>query len=95
MAALGYYTGPIDGIAGPRTIAAIKAAQKKYQLEVTGKSDDKLRSLLEAELKQRKEGGERKRNYWLTEMVVVGADFNFVGWADNHHSQMNCGLHYL
>jgi len=28
MAALGYYTGPIDGIAGPRTIAAVKAIQK-------------------------------------------------------------------
>jgi len=25
---LGYYTGPIDGIAGPRTHAAIKVAQK-------------------------------------------------------------------
>ncbi len=73
MAALGYYTGPIDGIAGPRTIAAIKAAQKKYQLEVTGKSDDKLRSLLEAELKQGKEGGDKEQ---------YGTDIEGVGIAD-------------
>ena len=73
MAALGYYTGPIDGIAGPRTIAAIKAAQKKYQLEVTGKSDDKLRSLLEAELKQGKEGGDKGQ---------YGTDLEGVGIAD-------------
>ena len=30
LAALGYYTGPVDGIAGPRTSAAIKSAQKDF-----------------------------------------------------------------
>ncbi|MEO1669960.1 MAG: peptidoglycan-binding domain-containing protein, partial [Cyanobacteria bacterium J06631_2] len=42
MASLGFYTGPIDGIAGPRTEAAIKAAQKNYGMEATGKSDQAL-----------------------------------------------------
>ncbi len=72
MAALGYYTGPIDGIAGPRTIAAIKAAQKKYQLEVTGKSDDKLRSLLQEELKQRKDGENGDKGQYGTDLEGVG-----------------------
>ncbi len=38
LAALGFYTGPIDGIAGPRMTAAIKSAQKAYGLTVSGKS---------------------------------------------------------
>ena len=54
LAALGFYSGPIDGIAGPRTTAAIKAAQKAYQLEVTGKADSKLVQRLYAELEETK-----------------------------------------
>ena len=42
LASLGFYTGPIDGIAGPRIKAAIKAAQKAYDMEVTGKSNEEL-----------------------------------------------------
>ena len=49
LASLGFYTGPIDGIAGPRTSAAIKAAQKAYEIDVTGKSDEALLEKLEAE----------------------------------------------
>lgn len=47
LTALGFYSGPIDGIAGPRTILAIKAAQKAYGLEVTGKSNQQLLSKLQ------------------------------------------------
>jgi glucose-6-phosphate dehydrogenase assembly protein OpcA len=47
LAALGYYTGPVDGIAGPRTKAAIKSAQKAFGLTVTGKSSDRLLSELQ------------------------------------------------
>lgn len=32
----GYYTGNVDGINGPKTIAAVKAFQKKYGLAVDG-----------------------------------------------------------
>lgn len=42
LTVLGFYSGPIDGIAGPRTVLAIKAAQKAYGLEVTGKSNQQL-----------------------------------------------------
>ena len=42
LASLGFYTGPIDGIAGPRIKAAIKAAQKAYDMEVTGKPNEEL-----------------------------------------------------
>lgn len=49
MSALGYYTGPIDGICGPRMNAAIQALQKNYGLPVTGKSDQALLSQLKAQ----------------------------------------------
>ncbi len=49
MASLGYYTGPIDGINGPRMNAAIQALQKNYGLPITGKSDDILLNKLKEE----------------------------------------------
>lgn len=39
---LGYYSGPIDGIAGPRTENAILAAQKALGMAATGKADEAL-----------------------------------------------------
>ena len=49
LASLGFYTGPIDGIAGPRTKAAIEAAQKEYGMDITGKSDKELLTKLQSE----------------------------------------------
>ncbi|NCO75223.1 MAG: glucose-6-phosphate dehydrogenase assembly protein OpcA [Cyanobacteria bacterium] len=49
LASLGFYTGPVDGIGGPRTTSAIKAAQKAYKLEVTGISTPELLTRLKAE----------------------------------------------
>lgn len=49
LASLGFYSGPIDGISGPKTEAAIKAAQKEYGLEVTGKSNSQLLEKLQSE----------------------------------------------
>jgi glucose-6-phosphate dehydrogenase assembly protein OpcA len=57
LAALGFYTGPIDGIAGPRTEAAIKAAQKAYSMDITGKSDAQLLAKLQAEFAKAKQEG--------------------------------------
>ena len=54
LAALGFYTGPIDGIAGPRNEAAIAAAQKAYSMEVTGKSSPELLTRLQTEYAQAK-----------------------------------------
>jgi peptidoglycan hydrolase-like protein with peptidoglycan-binding domain len=39
---LGYICGPVDGIAGPRTQAAVSAYQAQAGLAVTGKIDDDL-----------------------------------------------------
>jgi glucose-6-phosphate dehydrogenase assembly protein OpcA len=57
LAALGYYTGPIDGIAGPRTTAAIKSAQKAYKMEATGKSDADFLKKLQQDYQQAKADG--------------------------------------
>ncbi len=57
LATLGFYTGPVDGIAGPRTIAAIKSAQKAYEMEVTGKSNPALLDKLKAEFEKAKAEG--------------------------------------
>lgn len=46
LSALGFYTGPVDGIAGPRTTSAIKAAQKALGLEITGVSSPELMAKL-------------------------------------------------
>ncbi|MDB9311862.1 glucose-6-phosphate dehydrogenase assembly protein OpcA [Spirulina sp. CS-785/01] len=65
LAALGYYTGPIDGIAGGRTQAAIKAAQKDFELEVTGKSSpefvDRLKKRFQEITEQDKQTPENLR----------------------------------
>ncbi|MDY7014350.1 MAG: glucose-6-phosphate dehydrogenase assembly protein OpcA [Cyanobacteriota bacterium] len=55
LAALGFYTGPIDGIAGPRTTAAVQAAQKACGLETTGKSSSELLAKLQEEFAKVKE----------------------------------------
>ncbi|BBA79687.1 OxPPCycle protein [cyanobacterium endosymbiont of Rhopalodia gibberula] len=57
LATLGFYTGPVDGIAGPRTIAAVKSAQKAYEIEVTGKSSQALLDRLKKELEKAKAEG--------------------------------------
>jgi glucose-6-phosphate dehydrogenase assembly protein OpcA len=54
LASLGFYTGPIDGIAGPRIKAAIKAAQKAYGMETTGKANSTLLNKLQTEFVQAK-----------------------------------------
>jgi glucose-6-phosphate dehydrogenase assembly protein OpcA len=51
LARLGFYTGPIDGIDGPRTQAAIQAAQTTYEFaDVTGKTSPALLARLRQEL---------------------------------------------
>jgi glucose-6-phosphate dehydrogenase assembly protein OpcA len=50
LATLGYYTGPIDGIGGPRTEAAIRAAQTTYKLPISGHPSPQLLEQLRHEL---------------------------------------------
>lgn len=54
LASLGFYSGPIDGISGPKTKVAIEAAQKKYGMEVTGKSSEELLEKLQSEFSKAK-----------------------------------------
>jgi glucose-6-phosphate dehydrogenase assembly protein OpcA len=49
LAALGFYDGPIDGIHGPLTKAAITEAQKAYGLRVTGRVDSETLARLREE----------------------------------------------
>lgn len=46
LTAHGYPVGPIDGIVGPTTIAALKAFQKARGLEITGKTDGSTVAML-------------------------------------------------
>ena len=57
LAALGYYTGPIDGIIGPRMVAALKAAQKAYGLPRTGTADDATKARVREEYNERLKHG--------------------------------------
>jgi LysM repeat protein len=43
LRALGLYHGPIDGLVGPQTVAAIKDAQRRARLPVTGLADKRTR----------------------------------------------------
>lgn len=56
LAVLGFYKGPIDGISGPRTRAAIEAAQKAYNLPVTGMSNPDLLAQLRQEYAKQRSG---------------------------------------
>jgi soluble lytic murein transglycosylase-like protein len=46
LRALGLYHGPIDGLVGPQTVAAIGAAQRRVHLPVTGLADRRTRARL-------------------------------------------------
>ena len=54
LAMMGFYTGPVDGIDGPRTEAAIQAAQVTYRLEIDGRSSPELLTKLREGLAKRK-----------------------------------------
>jgi len=46
LRALGLYQGPIDGLVGPQTVAAIRKAQRRAHLPVTGLADKRTRATL-------------------------------------------------
>ena len=59
LAVICFYTGTIDGIVGPRTIAAIKSAEETYKLKVTGESSEEFILKLQSEFKQAKAKGQQ------------------------------------
>ncbi|MDX2099734.1 MAG: glucose-6-phosphate dehydrogenase assembly protein OpcA [Leptolyngbyaceae cyanobacterium bins.59] len=49
LATLGFYTGPIDGITGPRMKAALRAAQEAYGLPIDGLANPEILARLQEE----------------------------------------------
>ena len=91
LASLGFYRGPIDGIAGPRTESAIKAAQKAYELEVSGKSNPQLLSKLHEEfLKAKAEDKLTTEN--KTAAINYSPDLDTGGLADAIASSNPCRI---
>ncbi len=91
LAALGFYTGPIDGIAGPRTTAAIKSAQKAYEMETTGKSNTEFIHKLQTEFEQAKANGKLNEQ----QKVAAGSyspDLEGTGIADSIAAANPCRI---
>lgn len=80
LAVLGYYMGPIDGIEGPRTQAALEVAQKALGLEVTGKSNPETLARLKEEIA--KKGERLKVDGNGTTNTQYALDTSGAGFAD-------------
>ena len=81
LSALGFYSGPIDGITGPRTTSAIKAAQKAYGFEVTGTSSGELSARLKTEFDRQQAEGKIDSSA-TTPVLKYTVDFEGSGIAD-------------
>lgn len=78
LSALGYYSGPVDGIVGPRMFAALKAAQKAYGLPRTGKADEQTKAKLREEFRERSKNGATGN----TQQLEYSPDLEGAGIAD-------------
>ncbi|MBW4420368.1 MAG: glucose-6-phosphate dehydrogenase assembly protein OpcA [Myxacorys californica WJT36-NPBG1] len=90
LAMLGFYTGPIDGIDGPRTDAAIRAAQAAHSLPVTGKSSPELIEKLRSELAVR--NGKIPLSGSTEELPQYALDASGMGIADAIAAQNPCRI---
>lgn len=81
LASLGYYSGPVDGIVGPRMVAALKAAQKAYGLQRTGKADAVTKAKLHEEYTEKlNQGATTSSNE--RDRLQYSADIDGSGIAD-------------
>lgn len=89
LAALGFYSGPIDGIYGPRTDVALRAAQEAYGLpgEVRP-SPEMLAKLREALNKQRSQGAQANDD--AATLPRYALDARGAGFADAIAAQNPC-----
>jgi glucose-6-phosphate dehydrogenase assembly protein OpcA len=90
LATLGYYTGPIDGIGGPRTEAAIRSAQVAYGLPINGKSSPALLEKLRYELAVCR--GEIVEEGAACNISPYGMDSEGAGIADAIAAQSPCRI---
>ena len=90
LAALGFYTGPIDGIGGPRTEAAIRAAESSLGMKRDGKASpallEKLREALAKHKGKLVTDGEANRS------ASYALDAAGAGIADAIASQNPCRI---
>ena len=91
LTALGYYTGPVDGIAGTRTVAAIEAAQAAFEMEVTGKANPEFLTRLKAEFAKAK-AEDKLTPENLTAAISYSPDLQGVGVADAIASANPCRI---
>ena len=91
LAALGYYTGPIDGIAGSRTKAAIESAQTAFEMEVTGKSTPEFLNRLKEEFAKAK-AEDKLTAENKTAAISYSPDLQGVGVADAIASSNPCRI---
>lgn len=92
LAILGFYQGPVDGIAGPRTVAAIKAAQKAYDQPVTGKPDPQLLARLREEFAKVKQGEHAQTEDGAAMQLQYAVDMEGSGIADAIASANPCRI---
>jgi glucose-6-phosphate dehydrogenase assembly protein OpcA len=90
LAAQGFYSGPVDGIDGPRTDAAIQAAQKAYGLQVTGKTNPETLAKLREEFAKKR--GQPIPDNNETPLPQYALDARGSGFADAIASQNPCRI---
>jgi glucose-6-phosphate dehydrogenase assembly protein OpcA len=90
LATLGYYTGPIDGIGGPRTEAAVRAAQETYKLPINGHTSPQLIEQLRHELAICR--GEITADGAACSMSSYAMDAGGTGMADAIAAQNPCRI---
>jgi glucose-6-phosphate dehydrogenase assembly protein OpcA len=88
LAELGYYTGPIDGVDGPRTKAAIQVAQNQLGLIMNGRSSPELLVTLREQLTQR----HQQNGQTPVPAMSYALDAGGSGVADEVASQNPCRI---
>jgi glucose-6-phosphate dehydrogenase assembly protein OpcA len=88
LSELGYYKGPIDGIDGPRTKAAIQVAQTHLGLVTSGRSSPELLGTLREQLNSRRS----QQNQAPLPEVSYTLDAGSAGVADDVASQNPCRI---
>ncbi|NEQ20384.1 MAG: glucose-6-phosphate dehydrogenase assembly protein OpcA [Microcoleus sp. SIO2G3] len=81
LAALGFYSGPVDGIVGPRMVSALKAAQKAYGLPRTGYADATTKAKLHEDYTEKLKNG-ATANTAKGERLQYSPDLESSGIAD-------------
>ncbi|MBV8883930.1 MAG: glucose-6-phosphate dehydrogenase assembly protein OpcA, partial [Chroococcidiopsidaceae cyanobacterium CP_BM_RX_35] len=91
LTTLGFYSGPIDGIPGPRTATALREAQKSYGLPVSGKANTQTLEKLREELAKRR-GSVTNDEGANTSSVFYASDAKSPSIADAIASRNPCRI---